>query len=79
MKMFNWCDNHFLLLNVKKTKEVIFDFRQKDNVHSNISIKGQEVERVKEYKYLGVVFDEKLDWSKNTITIKKKLIRDFFS
>ena len=35
---------------------------------------GQEVERVKEYKYLGVVFDEKLDWSKNSITIQKKKI-----
>ena len=61
-RFVKWCDDHFLLLNVKKTKEVIFDFRHKDNVHSNISIKGQEVERVKEYKYLGVVFDEKLDW-----------------
>jgi len=50
-----------ILSNVKKTKEVIFDLRQKDNVPCNIPIKGQEVERVKEYKYLGVVFDEKLD------------------
>ena len=58
---------------VKKTKEVIFYFRQKDNVHSDISIKGKEVESVNEYKYLGVVFDEKLDWSKNSITIQKKI------
>ena len=65
-------------MNVKKTKEVIFDFRLKDNVHSNILIKGQEVERVKEYKYLGVVFDEKLDWSKNSITIQKKINQRLF-
>ena len=25
----DWCDQHFLLLNVKKTKEMIFDFRIK--------------------------------------------------
>ena len=25
----NWCDQHFLLLNVNKTKEMIFDFRIK--------------------------------------------------
>ena len=42
----------------------------------NISIKGQEVERVKEYKYLGIVFDEKLDWSKNSITIPYKKKKD---
>ena len=77
-RFVKWCDDHFLLLNVKKTKEVIFDFRLKDNVHSNILIKGQEVERVKEYKYLGVVFDEKLDWSKNSITIQKKINQRLF-
>ena len=33
-----WCERHFLLLNVKKTKEIIFDFRIKKNVHGNVLI-----------------------------------------
>ena len=55
-RFVKWCGGHFLLLNLKKTKEVIFIFL---------------IERVKEYKYLGVVLDEKLDWSKNNVTIQK--------
>ena len=27
----DWCEKHFLLLNVKKTKELIVDFRNKKN------------------------------------------------
>ena len=29
----DWCKEHFLELNVKKTKELIFDFRQTNNSH----------------------------------------------
>ena len=56
-----WCEEHFLQLNVKKTKEMFFDFRVKDNAHAPLSIGNETGERVGEYKYLGVVFDEKLN------------------
>ena len=78
LRFVKWCDDHFLLLNVKKTKEIIFDFRQKHNIHDNLTIKNQEVERVNEYKYLGVVFDDKLDWSKNSSLIQKKINQRLF-
>ena len=68
----NWCENHFLLLNVKKTKELIIDFRKSDNVHENIIIKTEVVERVADYKYLGVFFDDKLDWVKNSDALQAK-------
>jgi len=57
-----WCRDHFLDLNVPKTKELIFDFRQSNNSHELVKIRSESVEQVKEYKYLGVIFDEKLDW-----------------
>ena len=41
-----WCERHFLLLNVKKTKELIIDFRKSDNFHESIIIKTEVVERV---------------------------------
>ena len=61
-----WCDSHFLLLNVKKTKELIIDFRKINNQHDSVTIKGETVERVSIYKYLGVYFDENLDWVENS-------------
>ena len=39
---------------------------------SDIVIKGQAVERVKSYKYLGVVIDDTLSWKENVDYIVKK-------
>ena len=59
----------FILLNVKKTKELIIDFRKSDNVHENIIIKTEVVERVADYKYLGVFFDDKLETKYSVICL----------
>ena len=72
-RFVTWCNDNFLLLNVKKTKELIFDFRTKDNSHSDIEIAGQKVEKVTEYKYLGIIFDEKLSWHNQANKVQKKI------
>ena len=77
-RFVSWCDSHYLLLNVKKTKELIFDLRKSSPIHENIVIKGEVVERVNEYKYLGVIFDEKLDWVKNSKKIQSKVNQRVF-
>ena len=41
---------------VGKTKEMIIDFRRNQREYSGIVIKGETVERVKSYKYLGITF-----------------------
>ena len=69
----DWCDEHYLELNVKKTKEVIFDFRRLDNSHNQVNISNELVERVGEYKYLGVIFDEKLTWHSHSQKVQKKM------
>ena len=48
----NWCENHYLLLNVKKTKELIIDFRKSDYFHESINIQNDIVKRVFDRKYL---------------------------
>ena len=67
-----WCDNNYLQLNVSKTKELIIDFRNKKDVIIPIEIKNENVEIVKQYKYLGTIMDEKLHWGPNTEFIFKK-------
>ena len=42
-------------------------------MHDSIVIKGEVVERVTDYKYLGVIFDEKLDWIKNSEKVQSKV------
>ena len=41
---------------------MIIYFRIKSTDHAPIVIKGEEVEQVSEYKYLGITFDKKLEW-----------------
>ena len=58
--MTEWCRAHNLLLNVKKTKEVIFDFRKRSTVLNQVCIENAGVEIVNNYKYLGMVLSTKL-------------------
>ena len=44
------------MLNVSKTKELVTDFRQKPAYLPDLVIKGEKVERVSRYKYLGTCF-----------------------
>ncbi len=48
-----WCEEHNLMLNVKKTKEMIFDPRLVGK-HSPILVNQEEVEQVTTNKYLGI-------------------------
>ena len=70
-----WCRDNFLDLNVKKTKEMVIDFRtaSRSNI-PDLSIEGSKVERVHNYKYLGtiIIIDDKLSFDLNTQAIQKK-------
>ena len=74
-----WCEDHNLLLNISKTKELIFDFRTKKEPLMPLEIKGQTVDQVDSYKYLGVTIDNKLSWDEHaSLTYKKVNKRMFF-
>lgn len=72
-KFADWCKENFLELNVKKTKEMVIDFRKENCCHETIEIDNEAVERVKEYKYLGVTIDEKMDWSGHSNNVISKM------
>ena len=70
----------FLLLNVKKTNEMIIDFRRNKNPLTPVLINKEEVERVESYKNLGVTLDNVLKWNPHIMTLLKKLnTRLYFS
>ena len=67
-----WCEEHNLLLNVLKTKELIIDFRVKKDPLLPVQIKDQDVDQVQSYKYLGVTIDDKLQWDEHASNTYKK-------
>ena len=73
-----WCEDHCLSLTVKKTKELVIDFRIKKNRLSPLAIKDREIEQVQTYKYLGVIIDDKLNWQMHSSAVCKKLNRRMF-
>lgn len=61
VEVVKWCEEHNLLLNVKNTKEIIFDPWSVSN-HSHVLINQDEVEQVTTLKYSGLYIDFKLRW-----------------
>ncbi len=62
-----------LSLNVSKTKELIVDFRKRQQrPYTPLMISGTPVERVSSFKYLGVNISEDLTWTTHIQTQVKK-------
>ena len=57
-----------LYLNRDKTKCITFHTRQKNIDPLTFSINGKQIENVKFFKFLSIMFDEHLTW-KNHITV----------
>ena len=57
-----WCDNNHIQLNISKTKELMVDFRRsRKRPLTHITIRGEDVEVVDSYKFLGMHLNNKLD------------------
>ncbi len=67
-----WCEKSYLHLNVLKTKDMIIDFRKNVPMHTVTYIKGQTVESVQSYKYLGTIIDSKLRFEANCEAVCRK-------
>ena len=72
VRFSNWCSKKILHLNVSKTKEMCIDFRRNRTVNSPIVINGEPVEQVDSFKYLGVILDGKLSFTKHVTAVQKK-------
>ncbi|KAI4872674.1 hypothetical protein NFI96_002525, partial [Prochilodus magdalenae] len=67
-----WCRKNNLCINIKKTKEMIVDFRRGRHAHLPLHVGGSAVEVVSSYRYLGVHLSNNLTWSNNTSSLVRK-------
>ncbi len=66
-----WCKTNRLTLNVRKTKEMITDFRKYSVTHPPLLINNAAVEIVESFKFLGVHITDDFSWNKITSLVKK--------
>ncbi len=72
-RLTSWCQDNGLSLNVSKTKELIVDFRKRQQQpYTPLMVSGTPVERVSRFKYLGVNISEDLTWTAHIQTQVKK-------
>ncbi len=72
-RLTSWCQDNCLSLNVCKTKELIVDFRKRQQrPYTPLMISGTPEERVSSFKYLGVNISEDLTWTTHIQTQVKK-------
>ncbi len=67
-----WCDASKLILNVKKTEEIVFDPRAV-GVHSPVVIYNTQIKQVCSNKYLGIYIDNMFTWQIHVDNLCAKL------
>ena len=71
-----WTDSKEMLLNAKKTKNIIFNFSKNHQFSTDIKLDNETIETVNETKLLGTTITNNLSWNKNTsILVREGNIR----
>lgn len=77
-KIYNWLLQFNLVMNLAKTKILIFNssstncFSSSNTLHS-IDMYGETISTVTEFKYLGLTIDSSLSWKPHITAISKKI------
>ena len=76
VKLKIWLDVNYLSLNLIRTKFMVFAKRSKDEVSS--SIDGVKIEKVSEFRFLGITMNENLTWKLHVPYVKNKLSKNIW-
>jgi len=72
-----WCKMNGLKINFDKTKYMVFhkdkDLSIKYECHDRLEIENNVIERVFEFKYLGLIFEPCMQFKKHFVAVKKRV------
>ena len=72
-KVYKWLESNKLTLNVKKSKFMVFTNARKNFHDISVRINKTPLEKCVKYKYVGIIFDEKLNWKDHIEYVCKKV------
>ena len=73
LEMINkWTKEKKMKLNVKKTKNMLFNFSKKHQFSTNLTLMNEEIEMVKETRLLGTIITDQITWNRITEELTKK-------
>ena len=72
IKISQWLQANKLSLNVAKTKFMVFHASKKSVIYPELQINGNNIERVTQFNFLGLILESNLSWNKhiNHISLK---------
>ena len=73
-----WCRDHNLILNTKKTKELIYDVQRNKPEYTPVQVNNESVTQVKTFKYLGVLLSDDMTWSDHVGSITSEANKRLF-
>ncbi len=73
-----WSTRNNMILNTDKTKEMLVNFGRKTPSFPPIQVDGQNIESVRSFKLLGVIFNNKLTWTDHVESICSKAARRIY-
>jgi hypothetical protein len=68
----SWTKQNKMMLNQKKTKNMIFNFSKKYPFATRLEVNGENIEIIKKTKLLGTIVTEDLKWEENTKLLVKQ-------
>lgn len=77
VKIKEWMDRNKLTVNFKKTEFMIYYLRNSniDKIFNEICIENVKIDRVLEYKYLGLIINHNLNWVSHINNTKQRIAR----
>ena len=74
----DWCDRNKMIINGKKTKEMVINFLKTDINITELEINGEKIEQVQSSKLLGVTISNDLTWGEHVKNITAKATQRLF-
>ena len=75
LKLWEWLGANKLSLNIDKTKYMVFHTSKRNVIYPNLKVNNNNIERVTQFNFLGVILHSHVTWNKHINHISMKIAR----